>query len=631
MATSLPAVLFVYTDDTALFETQIRERAGQIQISSVHFDIFRENPLAELGDCRHVVVAGDLPAIKSVIGLAHTHDFSVGIVPTDAQSDLMRFYNLPKNRPAAIDLALRLDAQAMDLILCNDHILLFKAAIGRIPLLDAPSDAPRMQTLRSAMSRVSALKLRPFTITTASDRKIKTAAAGCMIIQHHAGSLASRLIAHDSYISDGMISTVISAPKSVLEYLGFLTRLRMPTSRQNRLPGAVGYIKTPQLNIETPAELPVLIDGERATRTPLNCTTVPNAVRVNVGPAIREAGKPTASPKEIVSVENLPRGKELVKANKQKKVPFFSYASEERFRELFISLREDARLNRIYLVLMVLSTLLATLGLYLNSASVIIGAMLLAPLMAPIVSMAMSLVRGDEEMLKHSVEKIIVGIAIALLASGLMTFLFPHKPITAEMQGRLNPTLLDLGVAIISGIAAAYSKSFREIIQSLAGVAIAVALVPPLAVAGTGLGRFDFHFFFQAFLLFTTNLIGIVTAAGITFRVLGYSPVVRSKRKIGIIIGLLVLISIPLYLSYNRIVEALVYEKSWNRERFLVNDKYIIVQHTDLTPQGGKVVVNMNVLVREPLTRSDLTALRQKIQNNFDRELIIRVRTIYIP
>lgn len=127
------------------------------------------------------------------------------------------------------------------------------------------------------------------------------------------------------------------------------------------------------------------------------------------------------------------------------------------------------------------------------------------------------------------------------------------------MEGRLSPTLLDLAVAIISGIAGAYSKSHKEIMQSLAGVAVAVALVPPLSVAGIGIGRGDIEFFLQAFLLFSTNLIGITLAAAITFRVLGYSPLVYAKRGMSIVILLSVIISVPLYISYYQIVEKMVF------------------------------------------------------------------------
>jgi uncharacterized hydrophobic protein (TIGR00271 family) len=280
---------------------------------------------------------------------------------------------------------------------------------------------------------------------------------------------------------------------------------------------------------------------------------------------------------------------------------------------------------------MALSTILATTGLYLNSASVIIGAMLLAPLMAPIVSLAMGLLRQDEQMTKYSINKIVLGTLAALLIAALMPLYVTQQPVTAEMEARLNPTVLDLIVAITAGIAGAYTKSHKEILQSLAGVAIAVALVPPLAVAGIGLGRFDLEMFGHAFLLFSTNLVGIILAAVLTFRLLGYSAVVKSKRGFGIVVFLLLLISVPLFLSYTQIIETMILEKGWQEERFYLDGKYLIVRDAHLTEYSGKDVLTMNILARELLTRDDLAEMKRKISYNFDEDLIIRANIIYIP
>lgn len=631
MTDSVASALFVYTKETAHLSPRMQEKSGITKIDLIEFNDLMQDPQAILNKTGHVVVSGDLSTIKVMLGLAAQLGFSVGIVPTAAQNDLIRYYDLPKDIDAAIDLALRSDGQDMDLILCNDNVLLFKGTIGRLPLLDAFADHSRLRTFTTAIKEFFRLKLRIFDYATDGDWKIKTAASGCMIIQHHASSLASRLIAHDSNPSDGMISMVVSAPRSVIEYIGFLARLLLPARQNKRLPDAIGYIKSPQIDIQAETKLDVMIDGERATRTPLHCEISSQPVRLNIGPKSQKTSKSNHSSREIFNVDHLPRGKELIKAKKQKRVPFFSYASEERFRELFKSLRADAKIDRIYIVLMALSTMLATVGLYSNSASVIIGAMLLAPLMAPIISLAMGILRNDERMLKNSSFKIFCGIIIALLASALIALLFPHKPVTYEMQARLNPTLLDLAVAILSGIAGAYSKSFKEIIQSLAGVAIAVALVPPLAVAGTGIGRLDFYFFFQAFLLFATNLIGIVLAASFTFTLLGYSSAVRNKRNIGIVLLICSIIAIPLYMSYNQIVQTAVYEENWQDERFLVNGKYIIIQKANFSQRGDKEIISMEILTRELLTRHDLNEFKRKIQTNFSEKLIIRAQTVYIP
>lgn len=631
MTSYVPSALLIHTRETQYLCRPLQNNPYGVDITTASYDELSQDSHTVLEGVGHVVISAPLKIIKDILRFSMTYGFSVGLVPTAEQINLVRFYGFPKKIDDAIDLALRADAPGIDLTLCNNQIMLFKATIGGIPLIDSALDAGRLKILSAAIERFFKFRLFGFRLATASGKKITTAASGCMILQHHRGSFASRLIDHDSRITDGMISTVVSAPLSVLDYLKFLAILLLMPKGLEKLPQGIGYIKSEKITIETDYPIDVIVDGECATQTPLRCESHPAALHLNMGDVLFDESNPIQPPQEQLKVDGLPRGKELDRIRKKKKIPFFSYASEERFRDLFISLRDDAQISGIFITLMILSTMLATVGLYQNSTAVIIGAMLLAPLMAPMVSLSMGVLRGDDVMYKKSIGKILVGIVIALLASALIALLFPHEPVTGEMQARLNPTLLDLVVAIISGIAAAYSKSFKEIIQSLAGVAIAVALVPPLAVAGTGIGRLDFHFFSEAFLLFATNLVGIIMAATLTFRILGYSPAVKAKRHFGVVFMLLLLIAIPLYISYEHIVEKIVTEESWKHERFLVNGKYIIIKNAQMTPHKGKSIIVMDILARELLTRKDLAVLKKKIEANFSKKIIIRINTIYIP
>jgi uncharacterized hydrophobic protein (TIGR00271 family) len=631
MTEYVSSALFVYTDDTKHLIKQLQNNSSGTRITSVAFDALMQTPQIQLEGVDHVVVAGPLDVIKEILRLAMKYQFSIGIIPTEKQKDLIKFYGFPKKLSAAVDQALRQDSQPIDLILCNGKIMLFKAIVGQIPFLDTTIKDSWIRLVANAFKKFVSFRLYAFAFSTDGKQEINTAASGCMILQYNRGSFASRLIAFDNSFNGGMISLVISAPISILAYVKLLMKTLTSSKGYKKIPNSIGYIKSPQIDIEPETRLDVVIDDQQTTHTPLHCETITKAVRINVGKSLQEESRSATDVRERIDINNLPREKELLKASNQKRIPFFSYASEERFHDLFPALREDARLNSIYLVLMVLSTMLATIGLYLNSASVIIGAMLLAPLMAPIVSLSMGILRGNIELFKDSIGKIVLGILIALISSALITFLFPHKPITDEMLARINPTLLDLAVAIISGIAAAYSKSFKEIIQSLAGVAIAVALVPPLAVAGIGIGRWDFQFFYQAFLLFSTNLVGIIISATFTFRILGYSAAVRRKASLVVVFIFLALISIPLYLSYSRIVEDRVFEKSWQQERFFVNEKYLIIIRASIIWRGDKRIILMDILAREPLTREDLNAFKKKIQANFSKELIIRLNTFHIP
>ncbi len=630
MTSYVDKALFLHSPEEENITEEVVANSLGCHIKPIELSEFLNTPELYLEEFNHVVVSGPLDAIKSVLSIAITHKFSIGIIPLAEQTDLKKCYGLPSKLKPALELALQTDPQVTDIILCNKKILLFKGTIGRLPMIDFSSNVNFWQAIVQTWYKIKGLRLLPFQFETDNKKKIKTAACGSIILQHHEHRLASKLISNNSSLTDGLITTVITAPKSIFDYFRFILQTINRQGQQKKIPTSLGYVKTPQIQIETTPPLEVSIDGEKATQTPLHCEVIPRAIHINIGQGIRETSNQPASPREKIEVKNLPDGKEINKAS-NKQIPFFSYASEDRFRDLFISLREDAKVQPTYLVLMLLSTLLATIGLYQSSSAVVIGAMLLAPLMAPIVSLAMGLLRYDTKLTKTSIITICVGIIIALTAAMLISLLFPHKPITLEMQARINPSLLDLAVAIVAGCAGAYTKSHREILQSLAGVSIAVALVPPLAVAGIGLGMGDFIFFSQAFLLFLTNLIGITLVATITFRVLGYSPAVQNKYGIALVTLILVGISIPLYLSYHTIVKKTKLEKSWQQERFLINGKYLIVQKAELVHQKGNNLIFVKVLVREPLTRKDLNQIRKRIQSNFGNSEDIRIQAIYIP
>ena len=519
-------IAFIHSEESAGLLESISKHLPDTLIQSSLLDDFLQNPETITRNIDHIVVSAPMAGLKSVLRIAIEHELSIGLLPLKSQKTLASYFRLPDDLSDQIELALQENGQARDLITCNGELVLFKAVIGRLPIIDVPDSLSRWNTLRNVLTRFRGIRLLGFTFVTAGGKKIETAAAGCMIVQHHAGSLASRLIANDGSSRDGMISLVIAAPLSVLDYFRFLYQVLKRDRALSNMPSAIGYIKSSSLRIESEVPLGVDIDGETTTQTPLECEVRPGALNVNTGPQTDSTRGRRDDSNERIDIKHLPIGNELTKA-KKKAIPFFPYASEERFKDLFVALRDDARMSTAYVMLMLLSTLLATIGLYQNSTAVVIGAMLLAPLMAPIISFAMGMLRLDHDLYRHSAFKIAIGVALALGSAALVTLLFPHKPVTNEMLGRLSPSLLDLGVAIFAGIAGAYTKSYKEILQSLAGVAIAVALVPPLAVAGIGLGRGDPYFFGQAFLLFSTNLVGIIVFAALTFRVLGYSAAIK--------------------------------------------------------------------------------------------------------
>ena len=198
-------------------------------------------------------------------------------------------------------------------------------------------------------------------------------------------------------------------------------------------------------------------------------------------------------------------------------------------RELRISLvdrlQTSSNFDFDFLALISLSTLIAALGLVRNSAAVVIGAMLVAPLMTPLVAIGFSLIQGNEKLMRSALKSVLLGFTVAIgigVVTGLLLrFIAPGLGITAEMSSRGSPNLLDLIVALASGIAAAYAMGRPNLISALPGVAIAAALVPPIATSGLSLALGDLRLFGGSLVLFATNIVAIVLGTAITFWAVG--------------------------------------------------------------------------------------------------------------
>jgi uncharacterized hydrophobic protein (TIGR00271 family) len=198
---------------------------------------------------------------------------------------------------------------------------------------------------------------------------------------------------------------------------------------------------------------------------------------------------------------------------------------------------------RRFAILLVLSVIVASVGLLQNSTAVIIGAMLIAPLMAPIMGIAASLVMGWGVRLATGLAVVTMSVAGAIAIAWTITRLIPSVGTTlpTEVLSRTSPDIRDLLVALAAGTAGAYATVRRDISGALPGVAVAVALVPPLASVGVLIGRDQTALARGAGLLFATNLFGIILAASLVFLLTGFVPASRfglTRRRILIALSL---------------------------------------------------------------------------------------------
>jgi uncharacterized hydrophobic protein (TIGR00271 family) len=215
----------------------------------------------------------------------------------------------------------------------------------------------------------------------------------------------------------------------------------------------------------------------------------------------------------------------------QKKLPLFPTLDRGGRVELVQYFEKSACWNIDFIVMMGLATALAALGLMQDSTPVVIGAMLVAPLMSPLIGAGFALVQGNINLFKDSIKAMLFGVVVGLLISLVLGFLTPQYEPTLEIMARGNVNLLDLGVAVLSGMAAAYSIGRPDLFATVAGVAIAAALVPPLAVVGMAAASGVFWLAGAAAVLLITNMVAIVLGAAIIFRLLGVHGSLAGSRR----------------------------------------------------------------------------------------------------
>ncbi len=267
-------------------------------------------------------------------------------------------------------------------------------------------------------------------------------------------------------------------------------------------------------------------------------------------------------------------------------------------------LREDGGLSVRYGVLTALSCAIAILGLLLSSPAVVIGAMLISPLMTPIMLFGFSLATLNHHLVKRSLKAIAVGTLLAIAQSAAIVWLSPLKTATPEILARTQPNFFDLLVAIFSAIAGAYAVSQRKG-ETIVGVAIATALMPPLAVIGYGIATLNWPIFSGAGGLFMTNLLAIGLTASVVAKVFGFGAHNAAETNYWHAAGIVVMfavLSIPLGLSLKEIAgQAVTTAKARAAlEQYFAGRSAHLYGVTVTFPNGRPVEVEALALVQTP-------------------------------
>ncbi len=558
-------------------------------------------------------------------------EIELGIIPNDHCRYAVLNYGIATDMYDAIDDVLNAtEATPVDLLTCNTHPVIGNVVIGNVHGMNRISGdySGYFKRVGAFFSDMMNLSFKSYTITTAKGNVTNTAATGIMIFEHNISGMSRNLLKEDLSFHDGRLHALVLAPASIIAYMYylFLSHFRNRLLIEN-LPESVGLIASSDIVITSPTPIEYMAEGNAHTEEKVSFKVLRNAVKIYLGRNVSDVQRQMTpkEEKETVRVKGLPKA-EMSKMLVSAPVSFLPKADEEDFKELFVSLRQSSKLSPAFIVLIVLSTLLATTGLFQSSTPVIIGAMILAPMMAPIISFSMGVLRGEKELLKESSMTLFFGIVTALIFSCLYTYLMPLNLLTDEMRSRLNPNILDLMVAVISGVAGAYAYAKSEVAKSLAGVAIAVALVPPLSVTGIGIGWGNWEVVYGSFLLFMTNLAGITLAASLTFLILGFSPVKRATRGIVVTSLLLVGITVPLFFSFFKVIEQnKIFQQLKTLEYVLLEDQKVGLRTLSVDLSRETPVIYIETRSTLILTNTQLTSIKQKVDEVLKRPVVVNI------
>ncbi|HXJ18504.1 MAG TPA: TIGR00341 family protein [Candidatus Polarisedimenticolia bacterium] len=312
---------------------------------------------------------------------------------------------------------------------------------------------------------------------------------------------------------------------------------------------------------------------------------------------------------------------------------------EAKRSSIYESVRSGSHLDREYAALLGLSALIALFGLLQNSVAVIIGAMLISPLMNPLLAAALALLLGDGNLGKRSATVLVASVAGVIGLTWFVESLVPLKHLTPEILARTSPNLLDLFIAVLSGLAGTLAlRGGPTSLTILPGVAIAVAVLPPLAVAGYGLSTRQGSIAGGAFLLFITNLMAIMISAAVVFYSMGFRPHkaaeegrLKLKYRMAISAAVLLVLSIPLFQTLRRAVVQIGMRSEINAqlESGFASETASIADVT-FAGVGKQLVIRATLHTTRYFEPSQIEAVEESLRKRLGEETTLHVDQILV-
>ncbi len=308
------------------------------------------------------------------------------------------------------------------------------------------------------------------------------------------------------------------------------------------------------------------------------------------------------------------------------KIEFLSMKNDQ--KELVaLKVKSDSLWDKLYWIEIILSSLIAALWLLQNSVAVVIWAMLIAPLLRPINGVAFAIARWAQKFFAIAFKVLFFSILASILMWALVSFIAWVNIETQEILARSSPNIIDFFIAIFSAMVAVMSLRFKRLGESIAGVAMAASLMPPLAVVWIALATLNYELASGAMMLFLTNLVAIIIVSTIFFWLYWFTPHIEKqqkymfKRLIFVIVSI-VIILIPLISTFVAIREEV--RISWEIKDYLTTTIWSEIKHFSIASIEISSLKKDRVVVKTTITlpeNRDLTKILEEINSDLSKTI----------
>ncbi|MGB3185814.1 MAG: DUF389 domain-containing protein [Ornithinimicrobium sp.] len=291
--------------------------------------------------------------------------------------------------------------------------------------------------------------------------------------------------------------------------------------------------------------------------------------------------------------------------------------------KVFMTAGDKTRNLSAFWVLLTLSAVIATAGVIADSTATVIGAMIVAPLMTPILGTALSIVLARRAALRRSLTLVVGGALVVIAVGYLLGLIVPFDVTNAQVSGRVSPGLIDLVAAVATGLVGAFALLRSEVSDTLPGVAIAISLVPPLAVVGLTAEAGAWDQSFGALVLFTTNVVAIIATGTLLLLLAGVRDIAKESgvdvgilrgRTLAVVGSMLILVSVPLAVtSVNVITQHVIQQKAYAVADEWAKEEDWVITDVAVNPTLGSYTLAIRAIGRPP--EADHDNLRQRLDD----------------